>query len=178
MIKSLVEKLPDEAAALQLLEMFEKLLKKYARQLGTEDAYEDLRLFFFELITKLKGKDICSDNDGYIISYIAKSIKNQYILMSKQRNAYKIDTFSDISEEQMIYIEQLTAADDKMDISIYFPIHNKLTEREENILKLFFVNEYSIEEIAKYLNISRQAVNQSKIRALNKIRNAYLKMVL
>ena len=40
MIKSLVEKLPDEAAALQLIEMFENLLKKYARQLGTEDAYE------------------------------------------------------------------------------------------------------------------------------------------
>lgn len=172
MIKSLVEKLPDEAAALELLEMFEKLLKKYARQLGTEDAYEDLRLYFFELITKLKGKDICSDNDGYIVSYIAKSLKNQYILMSKQRNTYKVDPFSDISEEQMIYIEQLAASDDQADISIYFPSYNKLTEKEETILHLFFVNEYSIEVIAKHLNISRQAVNQAKNRALNKIRNA------
>lgn len=174
MIKLLVEKLPDEAAALQLLEMFEKLLKKYARQLGTEDAYEDLRLFFFELITKLKGKDICSDNDGYIVSYIAKSLKNQYILMSKQRNTYKVDTFSDISEEQMIYIEQLAAADDQADISIYFPSHNKLTEKEETILRLYFVNGYSIETISGQLNVSRQAVNQAKNRAIDKIRSAFL----
>lgn len=173
MIKSLVEKLPDEAAALQLLEMFEKLLKKYARQLGTEDAYEDLRLFFFELITKLKGKDISSDNDGYIVSYIAKSIKNQYIFMSKQRNADNIDTFSDISEEQMIYIEQLAASDNQTDISIYFPSHNKLTEKEETILRLYFVNGYSIETISNQLKVSRQAVNQAKNRAINKIRDAY-----
>ncbi len=173
MIKSLVEKLPDEAAALQLLEMFEKLLKKYARQLGTEDAYEDLRLFFLELITKLKGKDICSDNDGYIVSYIAKSIKNQYIFMSKQRNTDNVDTFSDISEEQMIYIEQLAASDDQTDISIYFPSLNKLTEKEETILRLYFVNGYSIETISSQLKVSRQAVNQAKNRAISKIRDAY-----
>lgn len=175
MIKSLVEKLPDEAAALQLLEMFEKLLKKYARQLGTEDAYEDLRLFFFELITKLKGKDICSDNDGYIVSYITKSVKNQYIAMSKNRNAHKEDIFSDISEEQMTYIEQLAATDDTVDISVYFPQDNKLTAREYTILHFFFVFGYSIEDIAHHLNISRQAVNQAKNRAISKVRSAYFK---
>ena len=175
MIKSLIDKLPDEDAALQLLDMFEKLLKKYARQLGTEDAYEDLRLFFFELIIKLKKKDICSDNDGYIISYIAKSVKNQYIAMSKKRNAHKEDMFSDISEEQMIYIEHLTATDDIVDISLYFPQDNPLTERESTILHLLFVCDYSIDDIAHHLKVSRQAVNQSKNRAINKIRAAYLR---
>lgn len=48
MIKSLIDRLPDDAAALQLLGMFDKLLRKYARLLGTEDAYEELRLFFFD----------------------------------------------------------------------------------------------------------------------------------
>lgn len=41
MIWSLVDQLPDKSAALQLLGIFEKLLKKYARLLGTEDAYEE-----------------------------------------------------------------------------------------------------------------------------------------
>ena len=40
MITALIDRLPDDDAALQLLEMFDKLLKKYARLLGTEDAYE------------------------------------------------------------------------------------------------------------------------------------------
>lgn len=172
MIKSLIDRLPDDDAALQLLEMFDKLLKKYARLLGTEDAYEELRLFFFELLDKLKSKELCSDSDGYAVNYISKSVKNQYIALSKARNSRREDTFSDMSEEQMIYVEQIAATDDRVDISLYFPLGNKLSEREKVILQQIFVDEYSIEEIAQQLNISRQAVNQAKNRALNKIREA------
>ena len=126
MIKSLIDRLPDDDAALQLLEMFDKLLKKYARLLGTEDAYEELRLFFFELLDKLKSKELCSDSDGYAVNYISKSVKNQYIALSKARNSRREDTFSDMSEEQMIYVEQIAATDDRVDISLYFPLGNKL----------------------------------------------------
>lgn len=172
MIKSLIDRLPDDAAALQLLGMFDKLLRKYARLLGTEDAYEELRLFFFELLDKLKSKELCSDSDGYAVNYISKSVKNQYIALSKARNSRREDTFSEMSEEQMVYVEQIAATDDRVDISSYFPSDNKLSEREKTILQLFFVDEYSIEEIAQQLSISRQAVNQAKNRALNKIRKA------
>lgn len=72
----------------------------------------------------------------------------------------------------MVYVEQIAATDDRVDISSYFPSDNKLSEREKTILQLFFVDEYSIEEIAQQLSISRQAVNQAKNRALNKIRKA------
>ena len=64
------------------------------------------------------------------------------------------------------------SVDIRVDISLYFPSDNKLSEREKTILQLFFVDEYSIEEIAQQLSISRQAVNQAKNRALNKIRKA------
>lgn len=101
MIWFLVDQLPDESAALQLLELFDKLLKKYANLLGTEDAYEDLRLFFLDLLAQLKGKGIRNDNDGYIVSYISKSVKHQYIAMSKAQDIRKEDLFSDISEEQI-----------------------------------------------------------------------------
>lgn len=172
MITSLIDSLPDDEAALQLLEMFDKLLKKYARLLGTEDAYEELRLFFFELLDRLKCKNLCGNSDGYAVSYISKSVKNQYIALSKARNSRKEDTFSDMSEEQMVYVEQIAATDDRVDISSCFPSGNKLSEREKLILQQFFVDDYSIEEIAQRLNISRQAVNQAKKRALNKIREA------
>ena len=57
---------------------------------------------------------------------------------------------------------------------IYVPLcfQANMPEREKTILQLFFVDEYSIEEIAQQLSISRQAVNQAKNRALNKIRKA------
>lgn len=172
MIKALIDRLPDDDAALQLLEMFDRLLKKYARLLGTEDAYEELRLFFFELLNRLKLKNLCGNSDGYAVSYISKSVKNQYIALSRARNSRKEDTFSDMSEEQMVYVEQIAATDGRVDISSYFPSENRLSVREKAILQLFFVDEYSIEEIAQQLSISRQAVNQAKNRALNKIRKA------
>lgn len=172
MITSLIDRLPDDDAALQLLEMFDKLLRKYARLLGTEDAYEELRLFFFELLDKLRRKKLYNNSDGYAVSYISKSVKNQYIALSKARNSRREDTYSDLSEEQMIYVEQIAATDDRVDISSYFPSGNKLSKREKIILQRLFVDEYSVEEIAQQMNISRQAVNQAKNRALNKIRKA------
>lgn len=174
MIWFLVDQLPDESAALQLLELFDKLLKKYANLLGTEDAYEDLRLFFLDLLAQLKGKGIRNDNDGYIVSYISKSVKHQYIAMSKAQDIRKEDLFSDISEEHMYFIEQIASSDNSDDISTFFPTNNKLSEREQVILRQFFAYGYSIGEIAQQLGISRQAVNQAKNRALGKIRKAYL----
>ncbi len=173
MIKSLIAKLPDESATLEILRLFDNLLKKYARLLKYEDAYEDLQLFLLELLYAMKEKEIGSKNDGYIVKYIVVSVKNKYIAMSKSLKELKTTSFADISDEQMIYIEQLVAKEDKNDISIYYPSNGKLSAREELILKLFFTREYSIEEISNYLGISRQAVNQAKNRALNKIRSAY-----
>ena len=114
---------------MQLLELFDKLLKKYANLLGTEDAYEDLRLFFLDLLAQLKGKGIRNDNDGYIVSYISKSVKHQYIAMSKAQDIRKEDLFSDISEEQMYFIEQIASSDNSDDISTFFPTKKQPVSR-------------------------------------------------
>lgn len=173
MLSDIIKQIPDESATLELLKLFDNLLKKYARLLRYEDAYEDLQLFLIELLHTIKEKDIGSKSDGYIVKYIAVSIKNQYIAMSKRLKELKTTAFSDISDEQMVYVEQLAAKDNKNDISIYYPSNGKLSDREKLILELFFTKQYSIEEISYYLGISRQAVNQAKNRALNKIRSTY-----
>lgn len=172
MLKDLIEKLPNTDACLELIEMFDKLLRKYARLLRFEDAYEELRLFFIELILQLKNKEICDDNDGYIVSYISKAVRNQYIALSKRRRMKTEIVLSDISEEQLIYVELQVATQNRSDISDYFPRNNPLSSREEMILKAIFIEEYSVEEIARNLGISRQAVNQAKKRALERIRNS------
>mgnify|MGYP004487357779 FL=1 len=77
-----------------------------------------------------------------------------------------------VGADSAAYVEQIAATDDRVDISSYFPSDNRLSEREKAILQLFFVDECSIEEIAQQLSICRQAVNQTKNRALNKIRKA------
>lgn len=82
-------------------------------------------------------------------------------------------SFSDVSEEQMLALESSSNADKGDDISFYFPAGNTLSEREQTILRMFYREQYTIEEIAKQLNISRQAVNQAKNRALGKIRKIH-----
>ncbi|WP_407080861.1 sigma factor-like helix-turn-helix DNA-binding protein [Clostridium celatum] len=47
---------------------------------------------------------------------------------------------------------------------------NILNESEKNILKLFFVENFSISEISKLMNVSRQAINQNKNRAIKKLK--------
>ncbi|MFU7517667.1 sigma-70 family RNA polymerase sigma factor [Clostridium sp. HCS.1] len=53
-------------------------------------------------------------------------------------------------------------------------LFNKLSKKEYKIMKLLYINNLSISEIANLMKISRQAVNQCKNRALNKIRSIYL----
>ena len=174
MIKSLIDKLPDEEASLLLLEKFDRLLRKYARLLNTEDGYEELRLFFFELLESLQQKTIRSDNDGYIVNYISKAVRNHYIALSKKHHMHNVSTFSELSEEQQTYVEQLAATEDHTDISAYFST-NALSDRERMIMRMLFDEMRSVDEIAKILKVSRQAVNQSKIRALKKIRTEFFK---
>lgn len=173
MLKDLIDNLPNDDACLTLVDTFDKLLKKYARLLNYEDAYEELRLFFLELIFHIKEKGICTDNDGYIVSYISKSVKNQYIALSKKQKLGAVSTFSDLSEEQFIYVEQLIATKDRTDISEYFPHKVPLTAREILILRQIFEDEFSVDEVAQKLGVSRQAINQAKRRALTKIRNGF-----
>lgn len=173
MLNELIKQIPDESALLELLKRFDNLLKKYARLLKYEDAYEDMRLFLIELLYRMKENEFGAKNDGYIVKYITISVKNRFISISKTRKTLKIVPFADISDEQMIYVEQFAARDDKNDISVFYPRNGKLTAREEIILDMYFTKEYTIEEIASYLGISRQAANQAKNRALNKIRNSF-----
>ena len=119
MLKDLIEKLPNTDACLELIETFDKLLRKYARLLRFEDAYEELRLFFIELILQLKNKEICDDNDGYIVSYISKAVRNQYIALSKRRRMKTEIVLSDISEEQLIYVELQVATQNRSNISVW-----------------------------------------------------------
>lgn len=64
MITELIAELPSESAYLELLERFDKLLKKYSKKLSLEDSYEELRLFFFEIVNKMNRQNLCCHSDG------------------------------------------------------------------------------------------------------------------
>ena len=64
----------NDSAVLNLSALFNPLLKKYAYKLSYEDAYNDLLLFFIELIKKLSRNPLRKQEDKYYLSYIKNSI--------------------------------------------------------------------------------------------------------
>lgn len=96
MLSDIISLVPDEQAVMTLVKRFDKLLRKYARFLEYEDAYNDLLLFFIELLHKLKDNSGLQ-NDDAIVNYISKAIKNHYICLSKNSERIKTIVFSDMT---------------------------------------------------------------------------------
>lgn len=171
MLAELIEELPNENAYLELLNRYQKLLYKYANLLGYEDAYEDLRLFFLELVYHMHDAPVLKKGEGAVVKYIVMSIKHKYIALSKRRGQCCESSFSELSDEQIAFIEGVSSEYDEHDITEFFPVNDGLSEREKTVIRELIVEGYSVCDVAAKHNISRQAVNQMKLRALKKIRD-------
>ncbi len=159
-------------AVVELIDRFQPLLKKYAAKLKYEDAYEDIILFFIEFIKYFNLKSMNSLKDEVIVSYINTSIINFYNKkIQKLIERKKEIIISDLTREQIYYAEVRLAKEDKTDIFTELGIEKKLNQNECRIIYLVYIEGYSVAEIARYLDKSRQAVNQLKHRALKKLKD-------
>lgn len=104
MLSELLRQVPDAEAVEELVRRFDKSLRKYARYLRYEDAYNDLLTFFIELIQSAPLRATLDKGDGVIVNYIAKSIKGEYIKLSKSIDR-NILPFSDLNDETAYMLE-------------------------------------------------------------------------
>lgn len=165
----------DNDTTLKLIVKFDPLLKKYAHSLYYEDAYYDLLVDFIELLTNLHIDRLQYKEDGRMISYITTSIRNNYIKqLIKLKKLKNFITFSYLSENEQYFLEALTATNDtyiNLDYDLFKEI---LTYREFLVIKMIFYEGYSVKETANKNGITRQAVNQMKNSALNKLKLIYV----
>ncbi|MFG6322132.1 MAG: hypothetical protein K1W41_11515 [Lachnospiraceae bacterium] len=162
----------SEEDMLCLIEKFQPLMVKYARKLDYEDAYNDIVLYFIRLIKSINLKNLTDTSDRVIVSYINRSITNFYNkkipkLISRPREIM----MSELTEEQQYYIEVATAREDETDIVSEFGLEHMLTAGEQQLIYEVYVEGHSVADLAKKQNRTRQAVNQQRIRAINKIKN-------
>lgn len=168
-LKELVEKSASDNEAMSILiDKFEKLLRKHARSLRYEDAYDDMLVSFITLIRGFNTDLLDTCNDGAIVQYITVSMKNEFIKLSKRAKQNSTVPFSSLDEPFLYRIEVNSAKADNYSLQ-WDDLRNLLTVKEFEILR-FLESGYSVEEIAKRFNSSRQAVNQSKNRAFQKLR--------
>lgn len=157
----------NEQDLLTLLKQFDPLLKKYGRQLGTEDGYKDMRLEFIEFIRSFNKKEHPYLQDGAMVNYIAVSMKNRYrkLLRQKIKNNFHTVPWDSVSsvncnDNNICYnrCSLIPILDSKV-----------LTKKEIAVLILCYEHGWTSAEIARKMNVSRQNVNQIKRNAIRKL---------
>lgn len=165
-----LSQLRDSVSLVDLIKMFDPLLKKYSKKLNYEEAYYDLRFEFINTIYKLNTKNLEILSDGQIINYITKIIYHYYITLSKKaRSNVNARVFSDMSDPMISIIDvKLAVEDQQRDYEIEYALR-KLNIDEQILVDLIFYKDYSIREIAQSYGTSRQAINQKKRRIIQKM---------
>ncbi len=155
----------------KLIQHFYPLFKKYSIKLNYEDAYEDMILWFIELV---KSKKLEMLQEEVIVSYIHVCVVNYYNKKIEKVIKEKREViFSDLSEEQIYFMEVKMAKGDTQDIFWELNMVEVLNDNELHILHLVFNEGYSTAEIARKLGKTRQAINQQKKRALHKLKQFF-----
>ena len=163
----------DSECTLQLVSQFSPLLKKYSRRLRVEDSYEILQSCLLELIARMDIKRLSCCTNGVIIKYIEKTLLHQYIALS--RDARKITTVltEDLSEHDFFEYDLRFSNKDEYISLLLRDMQSVLSPTEYRILFSLFIKQYSVSETALQLNVTRQSVNQTKNRALRKLKIAW-----
>lgn len=160
-----------ESDMVELILRFSKLIKKYGKKVGYEDAENDLTVDFIEFIHHMDLKKIKNTSDGAIVNFICRSIYRIYLkrLKDEIENKPSVVSIEDLTPVQLQKVNSTMCAELDEPFSMCFP-EMRLTSKELLVLKAFYEDMYTIAEIAKILGVSRQNINQTKNRAVNKLR--------
>ena len=84
--------------------------------------------------------------------------------------------FSELTDEGQYYIQSTPAIDSQFSEIEFISNLSVLTQFEAEIITLIFYYGYKVSEIAKSRNVSRQAINQAKKRAIKKLKERQYKL--
>ena len=125
--------------------------------MGYEDAYEDIRLFFIELIYFMKLEKIRLKEDGGITSYINASVNNFYNKETRKSDKWRREiVVSALPAEQRYYVEKMLSKEDRVNIFNELNIKEMLAANEYEIIYLIYIEGYSVAEVARRANKTRQ----------------------
>lgn len=155
----------DNEALMEIISRFRPLIRKFSRQLKYDYAETDLIIYLIEIVRNIDLDKLNPKNDQIIVSLIYKSLNNRkidlfrkYVLNNKEE--YELDP--NLTQDK-VYEENETKI-------IFRNALNSLSYIQRYIIVEKYFKGYSEAKIADRLNISRQAVNRAKNRALIRLR--------
>lgn len=162
-----VKKNNKDESMLDILAIFDNIINKYSRKLNGEDTKQYLYVFLIKLINNIDELSIVNYEDKQVLSYFSKSLKNEYIRLSKKNDRRKNN--EDYNCEDRVWGYNFIESN----IEVVDSIKN-LNNYEKKIIKMVVLNGYSVSEVAKKTGKSRQAISQVKNRAISKLKKVYL----
>lgn len=149
----------------ELYDAFAGLIRHFEIKLGYDDAGQELTVFLLELVYSLNTERFSSDDSDILKRYIAVSVRNKYIALSKRKNR--------IEHESGELYDCIACADEFEGSFTLKEAMNNLNERQRAALTLRYVYGYSDTEIAEKLGITRQSVNRLERKGLSVLREYF-----
>ena len=164
----------DKDALLSLILQFGPLIKKYANACKYEDAYYDLLIAFIRMIQNINLKNIRNKSDSGFVRYFQQTINHEHVLLSNKMRTIANNHVSldEIEEETQREIIDEKSNFDNQDF-LLSDASTVLTPLELDIIVLHYIDLYTIQEIAFAKGVTRQAINNAKLRAINKLRRFF-----
>ncbi len=163
----------DDEALLELILRFKPTIQKFKRQLHYEEAETDLIISLIEIINKIDLKK-AKKNEAILIKYIHSCLNNKKRDLLKQR----IHHFNEKVEFVELNLEKIENPqyNNNEDNLFLCDLLKDLPFCQKRVIVDKFIKGYRDTQIAKTLNISRQAVNRLKNRGLENIRKEIARM--
>lgn len=127
-----VKKYNKDESILDILAIFDNIINKYSRKLNGEDTKQDLYVFLIKLIKNIDELSIVNYEDKQVLSYFSKSLKNEYIRLSKKNDRRKNN--EDYNYEEIVWGYDFIESNIEVLDSI-----NNLNNYEKNIIKMVVV---------------------------------------
>ena len=163
----------DSDALLEVVDVFEPAIRKYVRLMNNDEDFEsEIVLHLIEVVCSMELSRLSATNDGLLICYVCNALKNKYIYLSKKRRKIAITELATEDEEKFEWQnKQRDNSDCHKSIELEDLLQRTLTSKERLCIELIVIQGYTAAEVAMYLGVTKQAVNQCKKRALSKLKS-------
>lgn len=155
-----------------LITKFYPLIRKYAYRLKKtekEDAEQNMTVAFIIIVKNIElDKFDYHDSDKYLLSYIQKAMYTHFLDLARRQDVFFV---TDIDEGiQQESIDDSLSPEGKAELR---EMLSSLTKMQREVILDKYLYGYSDVEIAKQLHITRQAVNRTKNRAIQTLKEKY-----
>lgn len=134
---------------------------------------EDLAQEGYVIILK-SLKEYDTNRNVHFLQFVKIKLYYFYKNLSKKHHKYITLSLENLKEKgkelKSSSVSQLDIMIKKEEISLLYKCMDELTNKEQDVLHLFYFEQYSIQEISKKLNLNNLAVANIKCNAIKKIK--------